>query len=47
MAVKKLLPTVGNTYVVVLDDDDDANLGPQIVEGKRSFQATADFNAGF
>lgn len=32
---------------MLLDDDDDADLGPQIVEGSSSFQAAADFEVRF
>lgn len=32
---------------MLLDDDYDAISGPRAVEGRRSFQGTADFEAGF
>lgn len=44
---KEVLPTVWISSVLVPDDDDDANLGPRTVEGRRSSHATADFEAGF
>lgn len=41
------LPIVGYTSVVVLDIDDDSNLDPHIVEGRRVAQANTDFEADF
>lgn len=46
-ARKEVLATVGYTFVVVVDDDNGVNFGPHIVNGKRSSQATADFEPGF
>lgn len=44
---KGALITVGDSSVVVLDDESDTNLGPHIVDGRRSLQAAADFEVGF
>lgn len=44
---REVLLTVGDFSVVVLDDDDDADFGPHIVESRRSLQATNGFEAGF
>lgn len=43
----EILPTVRNTSVVALDDDDDAGLGLHMVEGQISMYWTADFEASF
>lgn len=43
---KEVLPTVKNVSVVVLNNDDIANLGSHFEKRKRSYQATADFEAG-
>lgn len=40
----EVLPTVGDSSVVVVDDErKDEDLGPHIGKGRRSLQATADF----
>lgn len=44
---EKVLPTLRYTSIVVLDDYDDADLCPHIVEERRFWKATADFGAGF
>lgn len=43
---KEVLSNVRDTFVVVLEDDDDPSLGAQIVEGRRSSKATSDFEEG-
>lgn len=40
-------PIVRDISVLLLDDDGDADLGPNIVKGRRFLRATADFEAGF
>lgn len=47
LALKRALLTVKQTFAVVLDNDDNANLGSHIVSERCFLHATADFEAGF
>lgn len=44
---REALPTAGNTFLVVADDIDDVDSGANIVGGRKSSHATADFKTGF
>lgn len=46
-AKKVVLPNVRNTFVAKLDNGDDANSSPHIVDARRSSQSTADFEASY